>query len=176
MPKTRASRRVDLSGAMNAATPVERLIARVSASGFDMPDDATVHVDSYGDSAEMSAELLALIREGRKRAGTALLWAHDHDAEPVPQAGDLAIVVDHRDEPVFVARFLSVTTQPFDAVDAGFAELEGEGDRSLEFWRRTHWEFFTRECARIGREPAPEMPVVCSVFEVLHVLPTPGSV
>jgi hypothetical protein len=45
------------------------------------------------------------------------------------------------------------------------------GDGSLEHWRREHWRFFSRECARIGRQPGPDMPVVCTSFEVLHVVP-----
>jgi hypothetical protein len=45
--------------------------------------------------------------------------------------------------------------------------IEGEGDGSLEFWREGHWRFFSRACARIRREPTLDMPVVCTVFELL---------
>jgi len=34
-----------------------------------------------------------------------------------------------------------------------------------------HWRFFSRECRRIGREPSEDMPVVCSVFELLAAVP-----
>jgi uncharacterized protein YhfF len=56
---------------------------------------------------------------------------------------------------------------PLDAVDAAFAADEGEGDGSLAFWRRVHDAYFARECRRIGREPALDMPVVCERFAVL---------
>lgn len=55
----------------------------------------SVHADGYGDSAELSEELLALITSGRKRAGTGLLWAYQYDGEHIAQAGDIEIVVDH---------------------------------------------------------------------------------
>jgi uncharacterized protein YhfF len=57
----------------------------------------------------------------------------------------------------------------FDQVDARFAWDEGEGDRSLEYWRAAHWAFFSRECAELGRAPSPDMPVVLERFELLFV-------
>lgn len=56
------------------------------------------------------------------------------------------------------------------ARSSGYAAREGEGDGSLAYWRESHWAFFSRECARIGREPAPDMPVVCAEFELLAVV------
>ncbi|MBQ0931811.1 ASCH domain-containing protein [Ideonella sp. 4Y16] len=130
-----------------------------------------VRVDGYGDSPALSRELLALIISGRKRAGTGLLWATLHDGEDLPQVGDIEVVIDHAGRPALVTRLTEVDIRPFDQVDARYAAIEGEGDGSLAFWRQAHQAFFARECARIGRTPAPDMPVVCSVFELLHVLP-----
>jgi uncharacterized protein YhfF len=61
-----------------------------------------------------------------------------------------------------------VDVVPFADVDAEFAAIEGEGDGSLEYWRRAHEAFFGRECKRIGRAPEPRMPVVCERFEVVY--------
>ena len=69
------------------------------------------------------------------------------------------------------ARMLEVSVIPYDEVTAEYAAIEGEGDGSLQYWRRAHWPFFSRECQRIGREPSETMPVVCCVFELMHVLP-----
>jgi hypothetical protein len=46
-------------------------------------------------------------------------------------------------------------------VSDGFAVLEGDGDKTLRYWREAHWRSFSRECQRIGREPDLHMPVVC---------------
>jgi hypothetical protein len=46
-------------------------------------------VDGYGDSDALSKELLALIRCGRKRAGTSLMWLHEHEKEPLPDVGEI---------------------------------------------------------------------------------------
>lgn len=150
--------------------PLDVLIAKVRAAGVRLPP-GRVRADGYGDSPELSSELIELIRTGPKRAGTGLLWAMEHDGDDMPLAGDIEIVVDHHHEPVLLTRITQVDVVPFDSVSAEYAAVEGEGDGSLAFWREGHWRFFTRECRRIGREPRADMPVVCARFELLAVLP-----
>lgn len=99
------------------------------------------------------------------------MWAIEADGEALSEVGDIEIVVDHRNEPVFVTRITSVAVVPYSEVTAEYAAIEGEGDGSLEYWRKAHWDFFSRECQRIGRQPSESMPVVCGVFEVLNVVP-----
>ena len=57
---------------------------------------------------------------------------------------------------------------PFDSVSDRFAATEGEGDKTLRYWREAHWRFFSRECQRIGREPNLQMPVVCEEFKLVY--------
>lgn len=151
---------------------VDAVLQRLSALGVTLPP-GRLRVDGYGDSPALSRELLALIVSGRKRAGTGLLWAIEHDGEELPRVGDIEVVIDHAGRPALVTRLTEVDIRAFNQVDERYAAIEGEGDGSLAFWRQAHEGFFARECARIGRAPAPDMPVVCSVFELLQVLPTP---
>jgi len=134
-----------------------------------------VRVDGYGDSEALSESLLALIRSGRKRAGTGLLWAYEYDGEEISRTGDIEIVIDHLNQPALVTRITSAKVVPYGEVTAEYAAIEGEGDGSLEYWRKAHWAFFSRECERIGREASESMPVVCSIFEVLNVVPPKGA-
>ncbi|MFO7552851.1 MAG: ASCH domain-containing protein, partial [Haliea sp.] len=145
------------------------IAAELRARGIEVPD-APLRLDSYGDSPELSAELLELIRSGRKRAGASLLWAYAYEDEPLPAVGQVEVVLDHRAEPALLTRVTAVEVLPFQEVSAAYAAREGEGDCSLAYWRESHWAFFTRECARIGREPTVEMPVVCVDFELLAVV------
>lgn len=151
---------------MNSQPTVEQVVAALGALGIALPA-GPVRLDSYGDSPALSRELLALIRQGAKRAGTGLLWALEADGETPSRVGDIEIVLDHEQRPALVTRIVWVRTMPFKEVTADYAAREGEGDGSLAFWREAHWAFFSRECARIGRLPSEEMPVVCSVFELL---------
>lgn len=150
---------------------VEHVLAKLTARGISVPP-GPLRVDAYGDSPELSAELLSLIKSGKKRAGTSLLWGVEVDGEALPRVGDLEIVLDHHNEPALLTRIVSVDIVAFKDVDATYAAIEGEGDGSLAYWREGHWAFFSRECARIGRTPSEDMPVVCSVFEVLRALGT----
>lgn len=147
-----------------------RVLAALQALGVALPP-GPVRVDGYGDSPALSRELLNLIAAGRKRAGTSLLWSHQHDGQALPAVGDLEIAIDHAGRPALLTRITETGVRPFDQVDARYAALEGEGDGSLAWWRRAHERFFAAECARIGRMPSADMPVVCSVFELLQVLP-----
>lgn len=149
---------------------VADLIAELHARGVVLPP-GSVRLDHYGDSAELSRKLLALIRSGHKRAGTGLLWWHEHEGEPIPQVGDIEIVLTHDDRPSVITRVTRVEVLPYREVSAEYAAIEGEGDASLDFWRQSHWNYFSRVCTMIGKVPTEEMLVVCGVFEVLHVLP-----
>ena len=154
--------------------PIATLLAKLAAAGIQLPP-GRITAGNSGDSPELSEALIELIRTGPKRAGTGLLWAYEAEAEELPQPGDLEIVVDHEHEPVLVTRITRVEVMPFDQVDEEYAAIEGEGDGSLEHWRQGHWDFFSRECARIGRQPRPDMPVVCSVFELIALVPRGGN-
>ena len=146
---------------------VESVLAQLTRMGIVVPPAKRITVDAYGDSPELSEALLALIRSGQKRAGTSLLWMIEAENETVPQVGDVALVVDHLNQPALICRNTQVEIVPYNQVTAEYAAIEGEGDGSLAYWREAHWDFFTRECQRIGREPVETMPVVCTVFELV---------
>lgn len=156
---------------MTPLSTVEAVLAVLGSHGVVLPP-GPVRLDAYGDSESLSRELLELIRNGRKRAGTSLLWAVEAEGEPLPAVGDIELVLDHLNLPSVVTRLVRVEVVAYSAVTAEYASIEGEGDGSLAYWRRAHWAFFGRECDRISRQPSESMPVVCSVFEVLDVLPS----
>ena len=158
---------------MQQPATLESVLRTLHSLGVPVPA-GPVALGRYGDSAPLSIELLDLIRTGRKRAGSSLLWAYAFDGERLPGVDDIEIVMDHVDRPAIVCRITHVEIVPYDRVTAAYAAVEGEGDGSLAHWRRAHWAFFTRECRRTSHEPSRSMPVVCSVFTVVHVLPGPS--
>ena len=160
---------------MGPLPKVEDLAPKLRSHGIELPTGVT-RVGAFGDSDALSEELLSLIRVGRKRGGASLLWAHEADSEPILNIGEIEIVVNHLSAPYFIIRITEVEVVPFNQVSAKFAAREGEGDASLEYWRKEHWAFFSRECQRIGRVPSDTMPVVCSSFEVLNVVPISQAV
>ena len=123
---------------------------------------------SFSDNQKDADELGFLAREGVKTATCSLLWAYEVEQEQLPEAGDLSILTNWNGDPLGVIKTTSVEIKAYNEVDEAFAYDEGEGDRSLAYWRRVHWEVFSRECASIGREPSEAMPLVCERFQVIY--------
>ena len=118
---------------------------------------------AFGNDPAMADDLGRLVRDGPKRATTSLLSSYEGDGEPIPAVGALNVILDGRGEPICVIRTTQVEVRPFGLVDEAFAWVEGEGDRSLAYWRAAHIDFFASE----GRPVAEDTPVVLETFELL---------
>lgn len=133
--------------------------------------DKTEKYTSYYfcNNEEDARKLAELVVSGKKRATASCAWVFEHENERIPEAGDICIITDFFGEPKCVVKTTRVDVVRFGEVTAEHAATEGEGDLSLEFWRRAHKWFFTMECEAIGREFNEEMPVVCERFEVVYI-------
>ena len=129
----------------------------------------------FGYGVEQGDRLLAYVLNGPKRATTGALWVYEAEGEAVPVPGDFSVLLDGHGVARCIIRTTQVDIVPLDEVDAEFAYDEGEGDRSLEYWREAHWEFFTSELAGIGLTATWSMPVVCERFEVVYREDGPAS-
>lgn len=87
--------------------------------------------------------------------------------EKLPQIGDFAIVTDWSGKAKCVIRTTGVRLIPYFAIREEQARLEGEGDKSLDHWRKVHWDYYTRELAEFGKAPKESMIVVFEQFEKL---------
>ena len=125
----------------------------------------------FHDCEEFARALGQLVLDGTKRATTGLLWSYEAENEDVPKAGQLSIVTDFAGAPLCVIEATAVDVVAFEDVTAAYALREGEGDKSLRYWRDVHWTFFERECERLGKEPSQRMLVVCEEFEVVYPRP-----
>ncbi len=85
----------------------------------------------------------------------------------MPVVGGFGVVVGGDGTARCVVRTTRVEVMPFSRVDAAFAFDEGEGDRSLAWWRAAHREFFQREAAHAGFAFDDELDVVLERFEVI---------
>ena len=122
----------------------------------------------FADSEPVADALAALVLQGTKRATASLVWALEAAGKAAPKPGDLSIVTDWQGNALCVIETQSVQVVPFDEVSAAFAATEGEGDKSLAYWREAHWDYFGRECAAIGTTRDLKMPVLCEVFSVVY--------
>ena len=124
--------------------------------------------EGWGDSPQMAHVLGVLIASGTKTATCSALWECEAEGERLPKVGLKTVVLDGNGEPLCIVETRDVEVKPYDSVDARFAYEEGEGDRSLEYWRDAHWRFFSLTLPSIGKEPTMDMPLVCERFRVIY--------
>lgn len=80
----------------------------------------------FGGSADWLAELVV---EGKKTATTSGYVFYELEKEAIPQADELYIVLDDRENPVAVIQIESVEVVPMNEGKEEFALAEGEGTK-----------------------------------------------
>ena len=112
-------------------------------------------------------KLAQLVKDGIKTATCSAYDLYAAENEPLPKAGDLSVILNSRDEAVCIIRTTRVYVSEYDQVTPEHAFKEGEGDRSLAYWRQVHEEFLTEELALIDHTFSNKTKVVCEEFEVV---------
>lgn len=139
-----------------------------TASGNSASD---YEVAAFGDTPEERDELAALAAAGTKRATASLLRDYDGPREDpgaaLPEVGDLVVLVDGQETPVFIWRSTEITIKPMSQVDARFAWDEGEGPRTVESWLADHRAYFGDQAKREGFPMHDEISVVFERFEIV---------
>jgi uncharacterized protein YhfF len=114
---------------------------------------------AFGDGPKLADELLDLVIKGAK---TATCSTEDEPNTSTP--GERWIVLNGRGDPACVIETIEVAYRRFPEVDAAFAYEEGEGDRSLDYWRQAHRTYFSRQGK--FRE---DMMLMCERFRLVEV-------
>jgi uncharacterized protein YhfF len=121
----------------------------------------------FGNSPAMALELAELVIAGKKTATASLAAVNEVKPHEAPVLGGISVVTDFYGAPMCVICTTKIEPVPFNDVGAGFAALEGEGDLSLDYWRRVHREYFLKETAGLGLEFSESSLVCCEQFELL---------
>ncbi|GET18026.1 ASCH domain-containing protein [Lactobacillus agilis] len=118
----------------------------------------------YGVQADKLARLVV------KKIKTATTSAYDlyGEDEPLPQVGAYDLILDSRDWPVALIQVDQVQIVPYLEVDEDHAFREGEGDRTLAYWRRVHDAFFKEDYALAGKVFDPQTAKM--VLEKFHLV------
>ena len=121
---------------------------------------------SFGDDADRLADL---VKNGIKTATSSLLCFYELEDEDLPIAGEYNVILDSHEEAVCIIRTTNVYVTTFDNVSEEHAYKEGEGSRTLEYWKNVHRNFFTEELKAVGKAFNTGLEVVCEEFEVVNV-------
>ncbi len=120
---------------------------------------------AYGDAPDI---LAALTLSGVKCATSSAHALYALAGEELPRAGEFSVLLNSRGDAVCILRNTQVQVHPFREVDERHAFLEGEGDRSLSYWRQVHEAFFRSALAAQGLPFTDDISVVCEEFEVVY--------
>lgn len=113
-------------------------------------------------------ELSELVKNGIKRATTSLNYSYQLEDEALPEVGQHNIILNWNGVAQCIIRTVNVEVVPFNKVTKTFAKIEGEGDGSLDYWRKVHKIVFENELALTEKTFTEDMLVVCEVFEVVY--------
>ncbi len=124
----------------------------------------------FCDTKKDADELAELVRKGIKKATSTLLCFFELDNEKLPKENELFIITNFQGDAIAIIKNTKIEQMPFNQVPASFAYKEGEGDRSLEYWKKAHTQIYTRWLKEFDMEFDENMIAVLEHFEVLYAV------
>ena len=134
-----------------------------------MASEYTSFSSDYFCADEYNANVCAdLILNDEKTATCSLDIWYSEQGEAMPEVGHLMVVTNWGDEPICIVEITSVSKCKYNEVTAEFAASEGEGDKTLSWWKEAHWDFFSKECEELGISPSEDMLLVLEQFRRVY--------
>ncbi|CAH0343987.1 ASCH domain-containing protein [Bacillus sp. CECT 9360] len=122
----------------------------------------------FSANKEDANELAALVRNNVKTATSSLHMLYEMEGVKRPQKGELNIITDWDGVAQAITETVNVSIIPFKEVSEDFARKEGEGDRTLHYWRTVHIDFFTKELMNMNIAFSEDMLVVCEELRLIY--------
>lgn len=124
---------------------------------------------AFGNSPEMADELLVHVLKGEKTGTSSLhlLYELGLEEEAMPEVGQYSVLLDGKNQAQAIICTKVVDILPYAQVSEVHGYLEGEGDRTLEYWRRVHQPFFEQELRRHQLTFSEELLIVYELFELV---------
>jgi len=138
-----------------------------SIGGKESLRDAVVSV-GYAGNPQITDELLGLFRSGKKTAGSSLVEDFLSAGDPLPQAGNYWICLDSDGKPKCILQTHEIVTNKFKDIPAAIAEAEGEGDLSVEYWKRIHADLYATFLKAWGVLDLDEATVITEFFTIVY--------
>lgn len=121
----------------------------------------------FCDNEKDADECAELVAEGTKQATSTSLWWFETNHHPLPEPGNIYIVTNWYGQAKAIIQTTFVEKVPFKDVTKAYAEIEGEGDKSLDYWKKVHWEYYSREMKNKNETPNEDMIIVCEQFKTI---------
>lgn len=130
------------------------------------PNDAFVSA-GYAGTPEITDELLGLYLSGKKTAGSSILEDFLSAGDPPPKVGNYWIYLNSLGAPSCILRTERIVKHKFRDVPPEIAIAEGEGDLSVEYWKRVHSELYLPHIKQWGLEDLNDATVITEFFKIV---------
>ena len=123
----------------------------------------------FCDTQKDADECADLVIKGIKQATSTSVWWLKKNNAAMPKVGDLNIVTDWNGHPKAIVEVTKVEQIKFKDITPEYAFIEGEGDKSLSYWKKVHWEYYSREMSPYNVTPDENMIIICEYFRTIHI-------
>ena len=154
---------------LDKLTPLERdfWLEFVNRASIDISEVVKVEASPAGNF-DITDDLIGLYKLGKKHAGSSIIEDFESAGDPLPAVGDLWILLNSKKIPVMILKTIKTEIHKFKDVPERIAIAEGEGDLSLEYWRKTHSDLYSPYLKEWGVEDLSDASVITEFFEIVY--------
>ena len=125
---------------------------------------------NFCDNEKDAKECAQLTRDGIKQATSTSLWWFEKNNTDLPEVGNIYVVTDWYKIAKAIVEVVKVEQTPFNQITDEYAAIEGEGGKSLEYWKKVHWDYYSLEMEEFGEKPTEDMMIVCEQFKTIFTV------
>ena len=118
-----------------------------------------------GKNKKQANKLFKLVLRGKKIATSYL-----YDENEKLTSGSYSILTNWDKKKQILIQTTNTEVVPFNKVTKQHARNEGEGTKTLRYWRKIHKKFFIEELAEKGQSFSEEILIVCETFRIVRIL------
>ncbi len=122
----------------------------------------------FCDNEKDANECAELVVKGIKQATATSLWWFKKNNESLPKIGNQYIVTDWNGNAKAIIETIELAPLPYNRITPEFAKTEGEGDKTLEYWKRVHKSYYIREMEPYGEKFEENMIIICEYFKLVY--------
>ncbi|WP_452224994.1 ASCH domain-containing protein [Lacinutrix chionoecetis] len=123
----------------------------------------------FCDNEKDANECAELVVKGIKKATATSLWWFEKNNEPLPKIGDQYVITDWDGNAKAIVEVIKIEKTPYNKITAEFAKTEGEGDKSLKYWKKVHKDYYSREMKPHNESFNEDMIIVCEYFKTIYI-------
>ena len=122
----------------------------------------------FCDNEKDANDCAKLVVKNIKQATAPSLWSFEINNEKLPRKRDLNIITNWNKVPQAIILTTKIELIKFSEITAKFAQKEGEGDKSLAYWRKVHKSYYKREMQGYKEGFSQDMIIVCQYFKTIY--------